>query len=77
MRSKLSVSLSAPERREDGSELRCGDMWFNTCSVNLCYYSGNWLGISDATGPQGPQGEPGPQGPGGFKANRVNRVSGR
>ena len=67
---KTICSLSAPDRREDGSELRCGDMWFNTCSGELyVYYSGNWLGISDATGPQGPQGEQGPQGPGGLKGD--------
>ena len=47
------------------------DMWFNTCSGELyVYYSGNWLGISDATGPQGPQGEQGPQGPGGLQGEQ-------
>ena len=67
---KTICSLSASETREDGSELRCGDMWFNTCSGELyVYYSGNWLGISDATGPQGPQGEQGPQGPAGLKGD--------
>ena len=60
---KTICSLSAPDKREDGSELQCGDMWFNTCNGELyVYYDGQWLGVSDATGPQGPQGERGPQG---------------
>ena len=52
-------------------------MCSTTCSGELyVYYDGDWLGISDATGPQGPQGDQGPQGPGGLQGEQVNRVTG-
>jgi hypothetical protein len=57
-------SLTAPKHRGDETPLQCGDLWFNTCNGELyVWYDGNWLGVSDATGPAGPQGKPGPHGP--------------
>ena len=63
-------SLTPPKTRTNGDELKCGDLWFDTCKGELwAYYNGQWIGLSDATGPQGPQGDQGPQGPGGLQGD--------
>jgi hypothetical protein len=63
-------SLKPPTTRTNGDELKCGDLWFDTCKGELwAYYNGQWIGLSDSTGPQGPQGDQGPQGPGGLQGD--------
>jgi len=52
-------SLTAPKTRVDGSDLQCGDIWFNTCKGEaFIYYDGKWLSFGSG-GSKGEPGEPG------------------
>ena len=56
-------SLKAPTTRKDNTPLRCGDIWFSTCSGEaFIYYDNKWVSIVPE-GPAGAQGNVGPQGP--------------
>ena len=56
------IGHHAPTERPNGTPLKNGDIWFNTCVMEtFFYYEGTWLQLG-STGKQGEQGEQGETG---------------
>ena len=66
---RLICSLKQPSKRDDGSDLMCGDIWMNTCiGEPFVYFNNTWLALS-SPGQKGDKGEPGRDGEDGTLTN--------